>query len=133
MTDILTAIEALEDMRHLKPATPSEVRDAEQALGLRFAEDYREYTLTYGVISARGAELTGVTSAKRLDVVEVTKRERELNPQLPDDYYVIENLAVDGVIALQDGSGAVYLSAPGRAPVYACASLAAYLEKAAQD
>ena len=69
---ILMIMSNLEDLRFLKPATEAEVTAAEKELGVIFAEDYREYVLKYGVISGRGIELTGVTSAKRLDVVTVT-------------------------------------------------------------
>lgn len=133
MSDIRTVIEGLEGMMHLAPAAPEDVREAEEALGVRFAEDYLEYVMAYGVISARGVELTGVTTAKRLSVVCVTQKERELNAAMPEDCYVIENVAIDGVVAIQDASGRVYLLAPGEEPRYECGSLAEYLKKIVED
>ena len=39
----------------------------ENVLGLIFDDDYRAYTRNYGAISADGIELTGVTTARRLN------------------------------------------------------------------
>lgn len=132
MSNILKAINRLEDMRSLRPATPEAVFEAEQALGVCFADDYRAYVLTFGVLSARGVELTGVTDAPRLSVVNVTNRERGLHPDLPAHLYVIENIAMEGVVALQGEDGKVYLLAPNCAPRYCCDSLSAYLKMASE-
>ena len=50
-----------------------------------------------------------------------------------EDCYVIENVAIDGVVAIQDASGRVYLLAPGEEPRYECGSLAEYLKKIVED
>lgn len=126
--EVIRAISVLENMRHLLPAKEAEVRAAEKALGLTFAEDYREYVMTYGVISARGIELTGVTSAKRLDVVNVTMTERELS-DIPQGMYVLENPGIDGILILQDSSGTVYSIAPHEAVKRVCGSLTEYVSK----
>lgn len=129
MSSMREVISRLENMRFIKPASQDEIAAAEKELGLHFAEDYRDYVYNYGVISARGVELTGVTSFPRLSVVNVTKDEREMNPNIPADMYVIENVAIDGILALQDESGKVYTIAPNEAPKYYCASLEEYLKK----
>lgn len=126
---ILMIMSNLEDLRFLKPATEAEVSAAEKELGVVFAEDYKEYVLKYGVISARGIELTGVTTAKRLDVVTVTKAERELE-NIPQDMYVIENVAIDGIVVLQNTAGEVYSFAPHEPLKRICSSLSEYVERA---
>lgn len=126
---ILMIMSNLEDLRFLKPATEAEVTAAEKELGVIFAEDYREYVLKYGVISARGIELTGVTTAKRLDVVTVTKAEREM-ASIPDNMYVIENVAIDGIVVLQNTAGEVFSIAPHEPLKRVCSSLSEYVERA---
>ena len=126
---ILMIMSNLEDLRFLKPATEAEVTAAEKELGVIFAEDYREYVLKYGVISARGIELTGVTTAKRLDVVTVTKAEREM-ASIPENMYVIENVAIDGIVVLQNTAGEVFSIAPLEPLKRICSSLSESVERA---
>lgn len=74
MKDIIQIISNLEDMRFIKPASMEQIIEAAKELGVSFADDYTKYVEKYGVISARGIELTGVTTHERLSVVSVTKK-----------------------------------------------------------
>ena len=130
MKDIIKAIADLKDLSSLQPASKEQIEEAQKALGLSFAQDYIRYVSEYGVISARGIEMTGVTVHKRLSVVEVTKKERDLNPNIPDNMYVIENIAIDGMLALQDETGKVYTITPNGEPKAVFNSLAEYVENA---
>lgn len=125
-SDVLTAITRLENLHFLTPATESQVQKAEEELGLKFADEYREYVLKYGVISAKNIELTGITTAKRLDVVAVTKQERLLN-SIPQDMYVLENIAIEGIIILQDCSGNVFSITQNEPLKCICKSLSDYI------
>lgn len=106
--DVIQAINELNHLCVLLPARLSAVSEAEQALGLRFAPDYKAYVLQFGAISACGIELTGVTTSRRLNVVAVTKRNRAMNGNIPPHMYVIEDMAIDGLLILQDVTGSVY-------------------------
>ena len=128
MKDIIQIISNLEDMRFIKPASTEQIIEAQKELGVDFAEDYIKYVEKYGVISARGIELTGVTSHERLSVVCVTNKERSLNLNIPANMYVIENIAIDGIVALQDEMGKVYTVAPNEKPQLVFNSLAEYVE-----
>ena len=112
MSKIIDAIKGLENLSSLEPATLKEIEKAEHELELVFADDFREYVQNYGAISAKGIELIGITVAKRLDVVSVTKAEREMS-NIPPAMYVIENIGIDGILILQDSSGKVYSIRPG--------------------
>ena len=107
MEKIISTIEKLENLRYLKPATNEQIDIAQKQLGLHFSEEFRQYIQQYGAISAKGVELTGITASPRLSVVEVTKSERELN-KIPNDLYVIENIAIEGILLLQSSSGEIY-------------------------
>lgn len=129
MKDIIRIISNLEDMRFIKPASMEQIIEAEKELGVSFADDYTKYVGKYGVISARGIELTGVTTHERLSVVSVTKKERNMNSNIPANMYVIENIAIDGIIALQDETGKVYTITPNGTPKLSYNSLSEYVEK----
>lgn len=129
MKDIIQIISNLEDMRFIKPASVEEIIEAERELCVSFADDYIKYVRKYGVISARGIELTGVTTHERLSVVSVTKKERDMNPNIPADMYVIENIAIDGIVTLQDKTGKVYTITPNGTPQLIYNSLSEYVEK----
>lgn len=129
MKDIIQTINNLENMRFIKPASIEQIIEAEKELGVNFADDYIKYVKKYGVISAKGIELTGVTNYKRLSVVFITKKERNINPNIPANMYVIENIAIDGLIALQDETGKVYTVTPNKTPKLSYNSLSEYIEK----
>lgn len=129
MKDIIQIISNLEDMQFIKPASMEQIIEAEKELGVSFADDYTKYVEKYGVISARGIELTGVTTHERLSVVSITKKERNMNSNIPANMYVIENIAIDGIIALQDETGKVYTITPSGTPKLSYNSLSEYVEK----
>lgn len=129
MKDIIQIISNLEDMQFIKPASMEQIIEAEKELGVSFADDYTKYVEKYGVISARGIELTGVTTHERLSVVSITKKERNMNSNIPSNMYVIENIAIDGIIALQDETGKVYTITPSGTPKLSYNSLSEYVEK----
>lgn len=128
MKDIVKMISNLEDVRFTKPVSREQIIVAENELGVNFAEDYIKYVEKFGAISARGIEITGVTSQDRLHVVSVTKRERSLNSRIPPYMYVIENIAIDGNVTLQDESGKIYTVAPHENPNLVFNSLTEYVE-----
>ncbi len=129
MKDIIQTINNLENMRFIKPASIEQIIEAEKELGVNFADDYIKYVKKYGVISAKGIELTGVTNYKRLSVVFITKKERNINPNIPANMYVIENTAIDSLITLQDETGKVYTVTPNKTPKLSYNSLSEYIEK----
>ena len=88
------------------------ISDAEQALGIRFAPDYRAYLQKIGLACFDGHELTGICKAFRLNVVDVTLDERK---QCPDaaGWYVVEQANVDGIVIWQGPSGEIYQTMPG--------------------
>lgn len=126
--DIIKAINGLDHLCALLPASPGAVSEAEQSLGLQFAPDYKAYVQQFGAISACGIEMTGVTTSRRLDVVAVTKKNRAMNGNIPPDMYVIEDMAIDGLFILQDATGAVYSAPPHGVPRKVFYSLAEYVK-----
>lgn len=127
MTDIVKLIQTMPDLYTMEGASVQEIQNAEQALGLKFAADYREYVAAFGAISFESHELTGVCNFKRLNVVDVTIEERR-NTDVLDDWYVVEQANIEGIVIWQDASGSVYQTGPGVKQKRLCKSLAAYIE-----
>lgn len=108
MENILEVIEKLDNLRYLKGASEGEIKLAETKLNLSFAPDYKKYLRTYGTIIATGIELTGLNVSPRINVVDVTLSEREINPNMPSSMYVIENTAIEGILILQNEESEIF-------------------------
>jgi hypothetical protein len=107
MSDIITVIANLKGLISLRGISKEAITAAEQKLGLSFAKDYKEYLERYGLISARHIEITGITDSKRLNVVDVTRIQKESN-QIPPDMYVIDETGIEGIIILQNEKGEIF-------------------------
>lgn len=117
MADIVALIRNKPDFYALQGATGIEIEKAEQTLDTHFADEYRSYVSAFGVASFAGHELTGVCKPRRLNVVEVTLEQRMLNQNIPEDWYVVEEAHIDGIVIWQSPCGDIYQAAadaPGR-------------------
>ncbi len=126
---IIDLIKNLKNVVYLGKVNYEEIENAEKTLNLKFSDEYKLYVSEFGVISAVGIELTGIISSPRLSVIEVTKREKECNENIPDNMYVIENTTLEGLIILQDQFGAIYSIMPNSSPKKIFNSLYEYLKK----
>ena len=100
-----------------------EIIHAEEELGLRFPDDYRQYLKEFGTVSFYhphrthmmfDAEWTGVnTEQKYRDVVITTLEERKRYPDFPHNAFVIENMGVPGMSVICDTEGNVSLMMMG--------------------
>jgi len=96
-----------------KGATEEEIHQAEEMLGVKIAQDFKKCLISFGVFAFDGHEMTGITDNKRLSVVDVTKRQRVQNPEIPSDWYVIEEANMDGIVIWQNDRGTVFGTASG--------------------
>lgn len=125
--DVVQLIQEKADLIMYKPVSFQLICEAEKDLQVRFANDYIAYVSAFGIAIFDGHELTGICDKKRLDVVRNTKEERELNPFVPKNWYVLENVGIDGIIIWQDETGAIYQTRPNGQKKRIAHSLAAYL------
>lgn len=105
-----------------------EIESAERDLKLCFNKEYKMYLLHYGLISYDNHELTGLCNSQRLNVVYVTKEEKEYNPQVSSDMYVIEQTNIDGIVIWQNSKGVIFQTCPNSPPVKIANSLSEYIE-----
>lgn len=127
MSKILEVINDLPDLLTTGAADNISIENAEKELGLKFATEYKQYLEAFGSVLADDVEITGIAKSKNRNVVIVTKREWELNPQVEHNMYVVENLAIEGIIIWQDENGNIYESMPNKELKKIADSLADYI------
>lgn len=127
MANIIKTIISKQDLFYTSGVDMQIIKDAEKNLCVRFAKDYIEYLLTFGVASFEGHEFTGICKSKRLNVVDVTKDERK-HSLYADKMYVIEQTNIDGIIIWQDENGYIYQSSPNGNPICICNTLTDYIK-----
>ena len=127
MADFINILSSLPDFHALAGASEEQIAQAERALSLRFAVDYRQYVRAFGAVSAAGHELTGICASRRLNVVDVTLSARAAQPAIPRDWYVLEEATIDGILVWQSGAGEVFQTQPGAEPVKLAVSIREYL------
>ena len=108
MSFIIEKIKKIEKLYHAKGCTMKQVKEAQSELEITFPEDYIDIVREYGAISFYGTEWTGLNVGDYLNVVSVTKKEREINGDFPPDCFVLENQAIDGLIVICNEKGEVF-------------------------
>lgn len=104
------------------------IDDAEKELNLSFADDYKEYLLNYGLLMLDGHEFTGLGGNDRVDVVKVTSYMKGIYKEIPVDWYVIEDLGIDGIVIWQNEKGEIFQSIPNGEIVKIYDDLLSYLK-----
>lgn len=108
MSNIVNTIKELEDFQALKGVSKDDINSAEEELGLKFAPEYKEYLIEFGIASGNGHELTGLVDSPLVNVVQVTKKAKATNKNIPEDLYVIEDPAIDKVLIWQNSKGELF-------------------------
>ena len=127
MAGIVKTMQGKQGFVALTGASSEQIGLAEEALGVKFAKEYKEYVSAHGAASFENHELTGVCASRRLNVVDVTEAERLKYPEISKDWYLLEQLNIDDVSIWQAGSGEVYQLMPGAEPVRLYGSLSEYI------
>lgn len=128
MNDIVSKIKEKPGFRMIAGVENEKINKAEKELDVKFASEYRAYLSEFGVASFNGHELTGICNSKRLNVVDVTKEEKEIFPVGTEKLYVIERLNLDGIVIWQSSSGEIYQSIPNHKITKIAASLKEYIQ-----
>lgn len=127
MSNLIEKIKVIPNLYHVKGCTTKQLEDAQNKLGIEFSEDYIHYVKEFGAISFYGTEWTGLNVDNYLNVVHVTKQERDMNSSFPEGCFVVENQRIDGLIVISDVKGCIY-SLQYEKKEFLCESLVEYLE-----
>lgn len=92
---------------HANGVSEFTINNAEKELGLKFAEDYRDYLENFGVLSVEDVEFTGLVGPGRVHVVDITNQERRKNIEISDEWYVVVFPKSDEETIWQKASGEV--------------------------
>ena len=128
MKDIVSKIEKIEKLFHARGCSNEQVEEAEKKLGLTFPEEYISYVRKFGAISFYATEWTGLNVSGRINVVDATMQEREINANFPKNCFVLENQAIDGMITAVNSEGSVFLVQYGKI-MPLCNSISEYLDQ----
>ena len=109
------------------PASKERIVKAEKELNVTFPKEYADYLAEFGVAIFNGHEFTGLCDGKRLDVVRITKEQRDFHKFIPNNLFVVECLDIDDIVIWQNSEGAVYASTPISKPKKIANSLSEYI------
>lgn len=96
--DIISIIKELPKMKFSGPVDEEEVSKVENELNLVFAEDYKKYLLNYGFAWSDIIVISGITDDEEYSVVDLTKKLKPIYKNIPSNFYVIEDVGVDGLV-----------------------------------
>lgn len=127
MNELIEAMRCESNFYAEKGVSAIQIEQAETALGLKFALDFKECLREFGAVSFGGHELTGFSADPNLDVVKVTQKNWSKN-NVGKNLYVIEEAHIDGIVIWQDADGIVYETTPKSEAKKIAQSLAEYLD-----
>ena len=128
MSKLTDKMKKMQSFRSRTPATKEQIANAEESLGLSFAKEYKEYLLEFGCASIYGHEFTGICKTTRLDVVSVTTEQKNCFDDIPNDWYVIEETNIDGIVIWQNVKGDIFSKVPNTKPERIAKSFSEYVE-----
>lgn len=96
------------DVDTFEGVSAEEITAAEQQLGMEFPKTYREILAEFGNLEIGSDEIFGLGVEGYLNVVETTLEERELAKGELDQYIVIQNLGIDGILIVVDENDNVF-------------------------
>ena len=129
MNQIIKYLKNSKELFYLQGVSWEQVQEAQTELDVRFAEEYLAVLLRYGLIATDAHELTGLSAIQRLNIVDVTKAERNKNPEVPADFYVVEQVQAEKTVIWQNRKGEIIESVDGQGIRYLYDSLLEYLQK----
>ena len=116
MSNFINKIGAIKSLYQTGGCSKNDIIEAQKKLDLNFSQEYKSYILTYGAISFRGTEWTGL--GKRLhgylNVIDATLMLRDLDSSFPSDCFVVENLGTDTGVVISNSEGGIYIYHQGQ-------------------
>lgn len=127
MSKLIELMQSKEYYHGLTEATEAQISAAQEKLGLKFSDDYKEYISAVGVATFAGHELTGICASPYLNVIDVTEKNRKIFLNVPSFWYVLEEINLDQIVIWQDATGAIFKACPDDVPVQIAGGIAEYI------
>ena len=108
MAQIIEKLKSIPNLYHAKGCSTSQIKAAQDILGIIFPDEFVDYVKQFGAISFYGTEWTGLNVDGYLNVVEATLQERKFNTSFPNDCIVLENLGIDGLLTVMNAEGEIF-------------------------
>lgn len=126
--NIVKFIRESDDVIIGKGCAKSVITEYEKKLGLKFSAEYKMYLESFGMVAYNGHEISGIGVVKRLDVLGLTSSYKSLY-DVPNEFYVVEDAGIDGIVIWQSDGGKIYQTSPGQQYEKIANSLLEYLQK----
>lgn len=107
MTNIIDKMKAIPGLSAIKGCTPEQIKEAQDELNVIFPDEYVDYVKEFGCIDFGATEWTGLNIKGRLNTVDATKQEMNVNPDFPKGFFVLENLGIDAKRIIVNEKGEV--------------------------
>lgn len=112
MSVVIERIKNIPDVNYKTGVSLEVIDQAETKLKVKFSKDYIEVLNNFGVLLVNGHEIIGLGSSARLNVIDITTEERELNLEINPKWYVIEQANIDRVVIWQNKQGEIFQTQP---------------------
>lgn len=112
MSAVIERIKNIPDVNYKTGVSLEVIDQAETKLKVKFSKDYIEVLNNFGVLLVNGHEIIGLGSSARLNVIDITTEERELNLEINPKWYVIEQANIDRVVIWQNKQGEIFQTQP---------------------
>lgn len=127
MANIIDKMKAIPDLSAIKGCTPEQIKEAQAELNVLFPDEYVSYVKEFGCIDFGATEWTGLNIKGRLNTVDATKQEMDVNPDFPKGFFVLENLGIDAKRIIVNEKGEVYIL-QYETVTHLCDSISDYLD-----
>lgn len=112
MSAVIERIKNIPDVNYKTGVSLEVIDQAETKLKVKFSKDYIEVLNNFGILLVNGHEIIGLGSSARLNVIDITTEERELNLEINPKWYVIEQANIDRVVIWQNKQGEIFQTQP---------------------
>ena len=127
MENIIEKLKKISCLNAIEGCTNEQIKEAQDALDIMFPDEYMEYVKEFGCIDFGSTEWTGLNIKGRLNTVNATKQEMDVNVHFPKRYFVLENLGIDAKRVIVNEKGEVYILQYDK-KTFLCGSISEYLD-----
>ncbi len=122
MNELIAAMKKMPGFLKTETVGLEIIAEAQKKLDVEFSSEFIKYLQEIGEFTATGIEFTGIFFSKSWNrivesVVDETMSERALAKEygylIPNDFYLIHNLGVDGILIWQNSKGEIYQTVRG--------------------